>query len=305
MTWPSIPVADWQDTRDTLHLYTQVVGKVRMVNEPPLNHWWNVPLYVTARGLTTSLMPHPTGPAFQIDLDFLDHRLDITTVTGEHRSLDLVPRPVAEFYATTMSLLDELGVATDIWPMPVEIPDAIPFPDDRTHASYDPDAVHRFWLALVEIDRVLKGFRTRFVGKSSPLHVFWGSLDVALTRFSGRTAPPHPGGAPNCGPHVMWEAYSHEVSSCGYWPGPPGEEGVFYAYTYPEPPGYRDTPIPVEGARWDDDLGEFVLPYERVRTAADPDAVLLEFLQRTYEAAAVTAGWDRAALERPNGEPRD
>jgi len=304
MTWPSIPVADWQDTRDTLHLYTQVVGKVRMVNEPPLNHWWNVPLYVTARGLTTSLMPHPRGPAFQIDLDFLDHRLDITTVTGEHRSLDLVPRPVAEFYAATMSVLDELGVATDIWPMPVEIPDAIPFPDDRMHASYDPDAVHRFWLALVEIDRVLKGFRTRFVGKSSPVHVFWGSLDVALTRFSGRTAPPHPGGAPNCGPHVMWEAYSHEVSSCGYWPGPPGEEGVFYAYTYPEPPRYRDTPIPVDGARWDDDLGEFVLPYERVRTAPDPDAVLLEFLQRTYEAAAVTAGWDRTALERPNGEPR-
>jgi hypothetical protein len=203
-----------------------------------------------------------------------------------------------------MSLLDELGVTTDIWPMPVEIPDAIAFPDDRTHASYDPEAVRRFWLAMVEIDRVLKVFRTRFVGKSSPVHVFWGALDVALTRFSGRTAPPHPGGAPNCGPHVMWEAYSHEVSSCGYWPGSPGEEGVFYAYAYPEPPGYRDTPIGVDGARWDDDLGEFVLPYELVRTASDPDAVLLEFLQRTYEAAATTADWDRAALERPNGEPR-
>lgn len=303
-TWPPIPVADWQDTRDTLHLYTQVVGKVRMVNEPRLNHWWNVPLYVTARGLTTSLMPHPTGPAFQIDFDLVDHRLDITTVTGQHRSLDLVPRPVAEFYAATMSLLDELGVATDIWTMPVEIPDAVLFPDDRLHASYDPEGVHRFWLALVEIDRVLKVFRTRFVGKSSPVHVFWGSLDVAYTRFSGRTAPPHPGGAPNCGPHVMWEAYSHEVSSCGYWPGPPGEEGVFYAYAYPEPPGYLDTPIGVDGARWDDGLGEFVLPYELVRTAPDPDAVLLEFLQRTYEAAAVTADWDRAALERTNGEPR-
>lgn len=202
-----------------------------------------------------------------------------------------------------MSLLDELGVTTDIWPMPVEIPGAIPFPDDRVHASYDSEAVHRFWLALVEMARVFEVFRARFVGKSSPVHVFWGALDVALTRFSGRTAPPHPGGAPNCGPHVMWEAYSHEVSSCGYWPGPPGEEGVFYAYAYPEPPGYRETSIGVDGARWDDDLGEFVLPYELVRTAPDPDAVLLEFLQRTYEAAATTADWDRPALERPNGEP--
>lgn len=303
--WPSIPVADWRDTRDTLHLYTQVIGKVRLANEPRLNHWWNVPLYVSARGLTTSLMPHPTGPAFQIDFDFLDHRLDITTVTGQRRSLNLVPRPVAEFYAATMSLLDELGVATHIWPMPVEIPDAIPFPDDQVHASYDPEAVQRFWLALVEIERVFKLFRTRFVGKSSPVHLFWGSLDVAHTRFSGRTAPPHPGGAPNCGPHVMWEAYSHEVSSCGYWPGPPGEEGVFYTYAYPEPPGFRDIAITPTGARWDDGLGEFVLPYEHVRTAPDPDVLLLEFLQSTYEAAATTAAWDRAALDRPNGDPAD
>ena len=301
--WPSIPVTDWAETRDTLHLYTQVVGKVRLANEPRLNHWWNIPLYVSARGLTTSLMPHPTGPAFQIDFDFVDHRLDVATVTGQPRSLDLVPRPVAAFYAATMSVLDELGLTTDIWPMPVEIPDAIPFPDDRVHAAYDPDAVHRFWLALVEIERVFKMFRTRFVGKSSPVHLFWGSLDLALTRFSGRTAPPHPGGAPNCGPHVMWEAYSHEVSSCGYWPGPPGEEGVFYGYAYPEPPGYRDTPVAPAGARWDDGLGEFVLPYELVRTAPDPDRVLLEFLQSTYEAAASTARWDRASLERPTGGP--
>lgn len=301
--WPSIPVADWQDTRDTLQLYTQVVGKVRLANEPELNHWWNVPLYVTARGLTTSLMPHPVGPAFQIDFDLVDHRLDVLTVTGGRRSLDLGPRPVAEFHAEVVSLLDELGVATQIWPVPVEIADFIPFEEDRVHASYDADAVNRFWRALVEIHRVLELFRTRFIGKCSPVHLFWGSLDIAVTRFSGRTAPPHPGGAPNCGPHVMWEAYSHEVSSAGYWPGPPGEEGVFYSYAYPEPPGFRDTPIGPAGARWDNELGEFVLPYELVRGASDPDGVLLEFLQSTYEAAARSADWDRAALERPNGDP--
>lgn len=297
--WPAIPVADWKDTRDTLHLYTQVVGKVRLANEALVNHWWNVPLYVTATGLTTSLVPHPSGPAFQIDFDFVDHRLDVVTVAGGRRSLDLVPRTVADFHEATMAMLDELGVPTEIWPVPVEIPGAIAFPDDRVHASYDADAVRRFWLALVEMERVLTRFRARFLGKSSPVHLFWGALDVALTRFSGRTAPPHPGGMPNCGPHVMWEAYSHEVSSCGYWPGPPGEEGVFYSYAYPEPPGYREVPVGPEGARWDDELGEFVLPYEVVRTASDPDAVLLEFLQRTYEAAATTADWDRAALERP------
>jgi hypothetical protein len=298
--WPSIPVADWEDTRDTLQLYTQVIGKVRLANEPPANHWWNVPLYVTARGLTTSLMPHKSGPAFQVDFDFIDHRLDVTTVAGDRRSLALQPTPVADFYAAVMELLDALGVATAIWPVPVEIPGAIPFAEDRTHGSYDPDAVERFWRALVEMQRVLMTFRARFVGKASPIHVFWGALDLAYTRFSGRTAPPHPGGAPNCGPHVMWEAYSHEVSSCGYWPGPPGEEGVFYAYAYPEPPGYRETAIKPEGARWDDNLGEFILPYEMVRSAPDPDARLLEFLQSTYEAAATTAGWDRAALERPS-----
>jgi hypothetical protein len=299
--WPSIPVADWVDTRDTLQLYTQVVGKVRLANEPALNHWWNVPLYVTARGLTTSLMPHPTGPAFQIDFDFIEHRVDVFTAAGDARSLDLGPQPVAEFYAAVMAVLADLDVATDIWPLPVEIPGAIAFPDDRVHASYDRDAVRRFWLALVEMDRVFKIFRGRFVGKSSPVHLFWGSLDMACTRFSGRTAPPHPGAAPNCGPHVMLEAYSHEVSSCGYWPGPPGDEGVFYSYAYPEPPRYRDATVSPAGARWDDDLGEFILPYELVRTASDPDAVLLAFLQSTYEAAATTAEWDRAALERPNG----
>ena len=246
-------------------------------------------------------MPHPSGPAFQIDFDFGDHRLDILTATGDGRSLPLAPRSVADFYHEVMRLLDELNVATEIWAMPVEIPGAIPFPDDRSHASYDGDAVRRFWLALVEMERVFKVFRARFVGKASPVHLFWGALDLAYTRFSGRSAPPHPGGAPNCGPHVMWEAYSHEVSSCGYWPGSPGEEGVFYAYAYPEPPGYRDSVVVPAGARWDDDLAEFVLPYELVRTAEDPDALLLTFLQSTYEAAATTAGWDRDALERRNG----
>jgi hypothetical protein len=300
--WPAIPVAEWVETRDTLQLYTQVVGKVRLANEPLVNHWWNVPLYPTVQGLTTALMAHPTGPAFQIDFDFLAHRLDLSTVDGDRRSVPLEPRPVAEFHDTVMRLLDELGVGTDIWPVPVEIPGAIPFGEDRVHASYDPDAVRRFWLAVVEMTRVLKMFRSRFIGKASPVHLFWGALDLATTRFSGRTAPPHPGGAPNCGPHVMHEAYSHEVSSCGYWPGPPGEEGVLYSYAYPEPPGFRDVAVTPEAARWDDDLAEFILPYEVVRTAPDPDAVLLEFLQSSYEAAATTAQWDRAALERsPTG----
>ena len=297
--WPAIPVSGWQETRDTLHLYTQVVGKIRLANEPLANHWWNVTLYLTTRGLTTSLMQHANGPAFQIDFDFAAHQLQVTTVDGDQRSIPLEPRAVADFYADVMRLLEELGVTTAIWPVPVEIPDAIAFGDDRVHASYDPVAVRRFWQALVMIEGVFKRFRSRFLGKASPVHYFWGAIDLAHSRFSGRPAPAHPGGAPNCGPHVMWEAYSHEVSSWGYWPGGPGEEGVFYAYAYPEPPGYRHTPIAPGGARWDDTLGEFVLPYELVRMAADPGATLLEFLQTTYDAAADAAGWDRAALDRP------
>jgi hypothetical protein len=281
-----------------LHLYTQVVGKVRLANEPIANHWWNSTLYLTARGLTTSLMTSSSGLAFQIDFDFIGHRIEVTTVEGEQRSIPL-GSPVADFYAEVMRMLDELGVSTEIWPVPVEIPGAIAFTDDRLHASYDGDAVRRFWRALVAIEAVFKRFRSRFVGKASPVHYFWGAIDLAYTRFSGRAAPRHPGGAPNCGPHVMWEAYSHEVSSCGYWPGGPSEEGVLYAYAYPEPAGYRDTVIAPSGARWDDGLSEFVLPYELVRTAHDPDTTLLEFLQATYDAAADTAKWDRAALDRP------
>jgi uncharacterized protein DUF5996 len=304
--WPALPLGEWQATRDTVQLWTQIVGKVRMVNAPLINHWWNVPLYVTARGLTTSLMPHSSGESFQIDFDFTAHTLEIETVSGSHRSLRLESKPVAEFYAEVMSMLDELGVATTIWPVPVEIPGAtLHFPDDRTHATYEPDQAHRFWLLLVQAAGVFGQFRSRFIGKASPVHLFWGGLDLATTRFSGRTAPPHPGGAPNCGPHVMLEAYSHEVSSCGYWPGGDGEgEGVFYSYAYPIPAGFKDVAVLPPGASWSDELAEFVLPYELVRSADDADRVLLEFLQSTYEAAATTADWDRPRLERSADQVR-
>jgi hypothetical protein len=295
--WPSLPVAEWAATRDTLQLWTQIVGKVRMVNSPRVNHWWNVTLYVTARGLTTSLIPHPRGLCFQIDFDQQDHQLLVVTDAGENRSLALESRPVADFYAELMAALEELGVGTEIWPMPVEIPGAILFTDDRVHTSYDPDQAHRFWLLLVQCQRVFQLFRSRFVGKASPVHLFWGALDLAATRFSGRAAPPHPGGAPHCGPEVMLEAYSHEVSSCGYWPGGDGE-GYFYSYAYPEPPGYREVTVRPGEASFDDALGEFLLAYQTVRTAADPDALLPDFLQSTYEAAADCAAWDRRAFER-------
>jgi hypothetical protein len=296
--WPSLAVADWADTRDTLQLWLQVVGKVRLAHEPLVNHWWNVALYLSSRGLTTGLVPNDTGPAFQIDLDVHEARLEISTVDGARVATALGPRSVREFHDDVMALLASVGAATDIWPVPVEIPGAIPFTDDDVHAAYDADAVRTYWRMLVEMDRVFEEFRSRFVGKASPVHLFWGALDLAATRFSGRDAPPHPGGAPNCGPHVMHEAYSHEVSSAGYWPGGPGAEGTFYAYAYPEPGGFADAPATPSGARYDAELGEFVLPYEAVRTAEDPEATLLDFLQTTYEAAADAAGWDRSALER-------
>ena len=296
--WPSLPVAEWQATRDTLLLWTQVVGKVRMANEALVNHWWNVPLYVSARGLTTSLVPHRSGVGFQIDFDFLVGELEIRTTSGGLGTLPLAPGPVAAFYAGVTERLDELGVPTTIWPMPVEIDGAIPFAADRVHTAYDPGQARDFWLALVQIERVLVEFRSRFVGKASPVHLFWGALDLATTRFSGRRAPPYPGSAPNCGPQVMLEAYSHEVSSCGYWPGGEGE-GLFYSYAYPEPEGLGTAADLPPGASYSAELGEFVLPYEAVRTAPDPDRLLLGFLQATYEAAATCAHWDREALERP------
>jgi Family of unknown function (DUF5996) len=294
--WPALPLAEWQGTRDTLQLWTQIVGKVRMESTPLMSHWWNVTLYVTARGLTTSLIPRGDR-AFQIDFDFIDQRLVISVTDGASASMPLVARTVADFYAEFNEHLDHLGLGTPIWTMPVEIPDAIPFEIDTTHATYDGDQARRFWIALVEMNRVFEEFRSRFVGKVSPVHLFWGALDLAVTRFSGRTAPPHPGGAPNCGPHVMHEAYSHEVSSAGYWPGPDGE-GVFYSYAYPVPAGFADVQLAVPQARYDSALGEFTLPYEAVRTASDPDQLLLAFLQASYDAAADTANWDRAAVER-------
>jgi hypothetical protein len=295
--WPALPIAEWQATRDTLQLWTQIVGKIRMVRTPLTSHWWNVPLYVTARGFSTSMIP-ADGRGFQIDFDFTTHRLDVTVSDGEQRSLPLEARPVADFYAELMAMLDDLELTTPIWTVPVEIPGAvIPFDEDDVHASYDRGQVERFWRALIEMVRVFEMFRSEFVGKVSPVHLFWGGLDLAVTRFSGRRAPPHPGGAPNCGPHVMLEAYSHEVSSAGYWPGPDGE-GVFYSYAYPEPDGYRRQPVAPASAHFDETLGEFVLPYETVRTASDPDAVLLDFLRTTYAAAADTARWDRKELER-------
>jgi Family of unknown function (DUF5996) len=296
-SWPELRVDEWQRTRDTVHLWTQIVGKIRLARTPVVNHWWNVTLHVTDRGLTTGLIPGGPAQAFQIDFDFLAHRLEITRADGERRVIALAPRSVADFHRDVMARLDELGLQTPIWSMPVEIPGAVPFETDEGHASYDPDAVTRYWHQLVDAQRVFEDFRSGFVGKVSPVHFFWGAFDLAVTRFSGRPAPPHPGSAPNCGPHVMQEAYSHEVSSAGFWPGG-SAEGTFYAYAYPEPDGFsawRDLP---DGASYSDELGEFVLPYAAVRTADDPDGLLGRFLEATYDAAADLADWDRTTLER-------
>jgi len=296
--WPDLTLAGWEDTRDTLHLWTQVVGKVRLALEPMVNHWWQVPLYVSARGLTTSLM-HAPDVDLEIEFDFIDHRLDIRTSTGDVRQIALEPRSVADFYAETMSTLDSLGVHVEMLARPVEIPEAIPFARDDVHHSYDPAAARRLWLALTEIHRVMSQFRARFVGKASPVHFFWGGFDLAVSRFSGRVAPLHPGGAPNCADWVMQLAYSHEVSSCGFWPGA-GVEGSFYAYAYPEPEGFADWKVRPASAYYDKDLREFLLPYSAARRTEDPDAMLLSFFQSTYEAAAELAGWDRPSLETTN-----
>ena len=293
--WPLLGVDRWQDTRDTLHLWTQVVGKVRMALEPMVNHWWHVTLYVSASGLTTSLM-HAGGRGLEIEFDFLEHDLVLQMTDGGSRRIALEPRSVASFYRATMQALDDLGVPLTIVRQPNEVADAIPFDQDEVHRSYDADAVHQFWLALVQTHRVLARFRSGFIGKASPVHFFWGAADICTTRFSGRPAPKHGGGVPNCPDWVQELAYSHEVSSCGYWPGG-GAEGAFYAYAYPEPAGFADWEIEPEGAYYDSDLGEFLLPYELVRTAATPDAALLSFFQSSYEAAAELAHWDRARLE--------
>jgi hypothetical protein len=295
--WPGLPLDAWQDTYATLHMWMQVVGKVRLAMTPPVNHSWHVTLYLTCRGLTTS--PIPNGAElFEMEFDFLNHRLDIRTSAGGRRSVPLAPRTVADFYRETTQALSELGVQPEVWPMPVEIVAPIPFEQDTTHAAYDPEYAQRCWRVLLQSHRVLSEFRGRFLGKVSPVHFFWGSFDLAVTRFSGAKAPRHPGGVPNLSDRVTREAYSHEVSSCGFWPGGgPVPMPVFYSYAYPEPPGFSAFPVRPAEAYYNSDLREFVLPYEVVRTAPDPDGLLLEFLQSTYDAAADLGRWDRANLE--------
>jgi Family of unknown function (DUF5996) len=300
--WPELRYADWRDTAATLQLWTQIVGKVRLALSPWLNHGWHVPLYVTARGLGTS--PIPFGAeSLEIDFDFIAHRLTVRTSRGDERVLQLEPQTVAAFYAKLMALLRDLKVAVAINTMPNEVPDPIPFPQDDLHRAYDRDAAHRFWRALLQADRLFKAFRSGFLGKVSPVHFFWGSFDLAVTRFSGRVAPPHPGGVPGLPDAVTREAYSHEVSSAGFWPGSDAfPEAAFYSYAYPEPKGFRDRTVAAGG--FEPKLGEFILRYDAVRTGGDPDRLVLDFLQGTYEAAAETAAWDRAALECPLGMPR-
>jgi hypothetical protein len=302
--WPELPLAVWRDTCETLHLWTQVVGKIRYAQAPWLNHSWHVTLYVTTRGLTTSPIPDGTR-SFQIDFDLIDHVLLISTSDGAERQFALAGHSVASFYASVMAALAELGIDLTIDEMPNELPDPIRFSQDSRHATYDAGAVRRFFQALVNADRVFKQFRTSFIGKASPVHFFWGSFDLAVTRFSGRRAPKHPGGVPNLPDAVACEAYSHEVSSAGFWPGSGAiDYPAFYSYAYPEPPGYRTTKVRPEAASFNETLGEFILPYDAVRTASDPDEALLEFLQSTYDAAANAGKWDRDALECEPGQPR-
>lgn len=293
--WPSLPQSAWSETCATLQLWMQIVGKVRLTLTPHLNHTWNVTLYPTIRGVTTGPMAHGTV-IVQIDFDFLDHRLKLGTSRGGSVNFPLEPMTVAEFYRQVMNALDSLGVPVHIWPMPMEIADPIPFEQDKLHRAYDPEFAQRFWRILLQAARVFMVFRARFTGKVSPIHLFWGAMDLACTRFSGRRAPEHPS-MPGLPDRVTRDAYSHEVSSCGFWPGAPGVEAMFYSYAYPAPPGYAEYTIAPAAASFSSAFGEFVLPYEAVRTSADPDAMLLEFLQTTYDAAANCARWDRAALE--------
>ena len=296
VSWPQLPLEAWQDTCSTLHLWSQIIGKIRLAFTPLVNHWWQVPFYMTSRGWTTSPIPYKEN-IFQIDFDFIDHQIQITTDRGDFRSLELKPRSVSDFYKETMEILYSLGIEVHLWTTPVELPERIPFEQDSTHSSYDPEYAQRHWRVLVQVDRVLKEFRSRYLGKVSPVHFFWGAFDLAVTRFSGRRAPDHPG-VPNVARSVMLEAYSHEVSSCGFWPGPGLGEPAFYAYAYPEPAGFSEIPVQPQEAYYNKDWGEFILPYEAVRTAASPDGMLLAFLQSTYEGAANLGKWDRALLER-------
>jgi hypothetical protein len=290
--WPSLPVKEWQDTYATLHMWTQIVGKIRLTQTPLENHWWNTVLYVTSRGLTTSPIPYGNR-TFEIDFDFIDHRLLISTNDGVTRPLALAPRSVAAFYVELMNTLRSLAIEVQIHTKPDEIAEPIPFDEDHKHSSYDPEYANRFWRILVQADRVFKQFRPRFIGKCSPVHFFWGSFDLAVTRFSGRRAPERPGADA-----ITREAYSHEVISHGFWPGGGAVESpVFYSYTAPAPAGLDKEPI--HPGFYSTEMSEFILPYDYVAQAASPDESLLEFMQSTYEAGARLANWDRAALERP------
>ena len=295
--WPALPLQDWKDTYATLHMWTQIVGKIRLAQTPLFNHWWNVTLYVTSRGLTTSAMPYDDR-IFEIDFDFMDHNLLIRSSDGGSKTVRLYPRPVADFYRETLAALQSLRLPVTIWTTPVEVEDRTPFEQDQKHAAYDPEYAQRVWRILLQTSRVLTEFRSRFIGKVSPVHFFWGAFDLALTRFSGRRAPAHPG-APNVARFVAVEAYSHEVSSCGFWPGGgPVDMPVFYAYAYPEPEGFKEYAIQPAEAFYHPQMREFLLPYDVVRTAKSPDQMLLAFVQSTYEAAANLAQWERGKLER-------
>jgi hypothetical protein len=294
--WPALPLNEWKPTYATLHMWTQIVGKVRMALSPHTNHWWEVPLYVTARGLTTSPMPYQ-GEAIEIQFDFIDHKLDLLTSRGDMRTIRLAPRTVADFYQQFMDALRSLGVDVRIWPMPVEIPSPIRFEQDTVHRSYDPAYAHRFWRALVGVDSIFKEFRSGYVGKVSPVHFFWGSFDLAVTRFSGRPAPARPGADP-----MTREAYSHEVISVGFWPGSgPVDRAAFYAYAAPEPQGFRESRVRPAQAFYSEEVHEFLLPYDDVRASQAPKEALLDFCQSTYEVGATLGKWDRDRLERKAG----
>lgn len=299
-TWPSLPLEAWSETYATLHLWTQIVGKIRLIQSPWINHSWHVTLYVTARGITTTPIPYGTR-TFQIDFDFIAHQLTIQSSDGGTGSFPLQPQSVAAFYARLMEEMDRLQLHVNIRVKPSEVVDPIPFDQDNTHCAYDPEYATRFWQILVQADRVFKQFRARFIGKCSPVHFFWGAPDLAVTRFSGRPAPLHPGGIPGLPDWVTREAYSHEVISCGFWPGGgPIPYPAFYSYAYPEPAGFAEASIKPAAAFYSTDFREFILPYENVRQTVSPDDTLLDFLQTAYEAAARLGKWDRASLERDN-----
>lgn len=307
--WPSLPFAEWRDTYATLHMWMQIVGKIRLAQTPLVNHWWNVPLYVDARGLTTSLIP-TDHRGFEMKFDFIAHELAIEVTDGQRGAVALAPRSVADFYAELMSVLASFGIDVRIWTMPVEVDQPIPFEKDAVHRAYDPEYTERLFDILLQSQRVLEKFRARFIGKCSPVHFFWGSFDLAVSRFSGRLAPPHPP-VGNTAQSITREAYSHQLCSAGFWPG--GEilqEPIFYSYAYPEPYGFASAALRPEQARYDEQLREFVVPYEAIRTAASPDDALTAFLDSTYDASAELGHWDREALdrdwsERPGSRRRD